>query len=97
MTAAAQPAAAQPAARLTAPTRQAPTDLTLSFVDEATVRKIATAAAGAVLGVHPFNQPDVELAKEGQEIRIKRLGLGAKTIYDVVLVDAMYDGETAPF
>lgn len=26
--------------------------------------EIATAAAGSVLGVHPFNQPDVELAKE---------------------------------
>ena len=26
--------------------------------------EIATAAAGAVLGVHPFNQPDVELAKD---------------------------------
>ena len=26
--------------------------------------EIATAAAGMVLGVHPFNQPDVELAKE---------------------------------
>lgn len=36
-------------------------------------------------------------AKEGQEIRIKRIGLGAKTVYDVVLVDAMYDGELPPF
>jgi transaldolase/glucose-6-phosphate isomerase len=26
--------------------------------------EVAVAAAGAVLGVHPFNQPDVELAKE---------------------------------
>ena len=26
--------------------------------------EIAVAAAGAVLGIHPFNQPDVELAKE---------------------------------
>ncbi len=26
--------------------------------------EVATAAAGAILGVHPFNQPDVQLAKE---------------------------------
>ena len=45
VTAAAQPAAAQPAARPTAPARQAPTDLTLSFVDEATVRTVAAVAA----------------------------------------------------
>ena len=43
-------AAGQPAARPTAPARQvparqAPTDLTLSFVDEATVRRVAAAAA----------------------------------------------------
>jgi Fe-S cluster assembly scaffold protein SufB len=37
--------ASQPAARPTAQVRQAPTDLTLSFVDEATVRKVAAAAA----------------------------------------------------
>lgn len=36
-------------------------------------------------------------AKPGQEIRIKRLGKGSKTVYDVVLVDAMYEGEAAPF
>lgn len=26
--------------------------------------EVATAAAGAILGIHPFNQPDVQLAKE---------------------------------
>jgi transaldolase/glucose-6-phosphate isomerase len=26
--------------------------------------EVATAAAGAVLGIHPFNQPDVQVAKE---------------------------------
>ncbi len=26
--------------------------------------EVATAAAGAVMGIHPFNQPDVELAKD---------------------------------
>jgi Fe-S cluster assembly scaffold protein SufB len=40
-----QPAAGQPAARPQAPVRQAPSDLTLSFVDEATVRAVAAAAA----------------------------------------------------
>ncbi len=40
-----QPVAGQPAARPTPPIRQAPTDLTLSFVDEATVRAVAAAAA----------------------------------------------------
>ena len=38
-------AASQPAARTPAPARQAPTDLTLTFVDEATVRDVAAAAA----------------------------------------------------
>ena len=38
-------AAIRPAARPMAPVRQAPTDLTLSFVDEATVRDIAAAAS----------------------------------------------------
>ncbi len=28
------------------------------------VAELATAAAGAVLGIHPFNQPDVQVAKE---------------------------------
>ena len=37
--------ASRPAARPQAPVRQAPTDLTLSFVDEATVRAVAAAAA----------------------------------------------------
>lgn len=32
-------------------------------------------------------------AKEGQEIRFKRLGKGTKTIYDVVLVDAFMSDE----
>jgi hypothetical protein len=36
-------------------------------------------------------------AKPGQEIRIKRLGKGPKTVYDVVLVDAFYDGDIVPF
>ena len=37
--------ASQPAARGQAPARQAPTDLTLTFVDEAAVRSVATEAA----------------------------------------------------
>jgi len=37
--------AGRPAARPSAPVRQAPTDLTLDFVDEATVRSVAAAAA----------------------------------------------------
>ena len=42
---ASQLATGQPAPRPMAPARQAPTDLTLTFVDEATVRKVAAAAA----------------------------------------------------
>ena len=65
--AAGRPAASQPVARPTAPTRQAPTDLTLSFVDEATVRKIAAAAgdpdwllADRLAGLHGFETLPIE-------------------------------------
>ena len=67
MTAAARPAAAQPAARPTTPARQSPTDLTLSFVEEATVRKIAAAAgdpdwllADRLAGLHGFETLPIE-------------------------------------
>ena len=35
-------------------------------------------------------------AKEGQEVRIKRIGLGAKTVYDVVLIDSFLE-DAPPF
>ena len=60
-------AAGQPAARPTAPARQAPTDLTLSFVDETTVRKVAAAAADPdwlladrLAGLHGFETLPIE-------------------------------------
>ncbi|HZS50739.1 MAG TPA: bifunctional transaldolase/phosoglucose isomerase [Bryobacterales bacterium] len=37
--------------------------------------EMAVAAAGAVLGIHPFNQPDVELAKELARQEMKRGGV----------------------
>ncbi len=36
--------------------------------------EMAVAAAGAVLGIHPFNQPDVELAKELARQEMQRRG-----------------------
>ncbi len=40
--------------------------------------EIATAAAGAVLGVNPFDQPDVQLAKELANQAMKDRGLGER-------------------
>ncbi len=39
--------------------------------------EIATAAAGAVLGINPFDQPDVQLAKELAKTAMSRAGGGA--------------------
>ncbi|MBT8192188.1 MAG: phosphoheptose isomerase, partial [Acidimicrobiia bacterium] len=40
--------------------------------------EVATAAAGAVLGIHPFNQPDVQVAKElARQAMAGELGGGA--------------------
>jgi transaldolase / glucose-6-phosphate isomerase len=41
--------------------------------------EIATAAAGAVLRVHPFNQPDVQLAKELARKAMETAGAGGAT------------------
>jgi transaldolase/glucose-6-phosphate isomerase len=38
--------------------------------------EVAAAAAGSVLGIHPFNQPDVELAKELARKAMTRSGSG---------------------
>jgi len=40
--------------------------------------EMAVAAAGAVLGIHPFNQPDVELAKDLARQEMKKAGGGAE-------------------
>jgi len=43
--------------------------------------EIATAAAGAILGIHPFNQPDVQVAKElARKATAGELGGGAPII-----------------
>ncbi|MDA2914262.1 bifunctional transaldolase/phosoglucose isomerase, partial [Acidobacteriia bacterium AH_259_A11_L15] len=42
--------------------------------------EVAIAAAGAVLGIHPFNQPDVQLAKElARQAMDQKGGTGKKT------------------
>jgi transaldolase/glucose-6-phosphate isomerase len=46
--------------------------------------EIATAAAGAVLGVHPFNQPDVQLAKELARKAMQDSGAGAAAADDLI-------------
>jgi transaldolase/glucose-6-phosphate isomerase len=56
-----EPVAAVPAAQ---PGEERILDDRYSLAAEMLVAEIATATAGATLGVHPFNQPDVELAKE---------------------------------
>ena len=38
--------------------------------------EVAVAAAGAVLGIHPFNQPDIELAKVLARQAMKEAGAG---------------------
>ncbi len=48
--------------------------------------EVATAAAGAALGIHPFNQPDVELAK--QLARRAMTGEGAEAPDEVAAADA---------
>jgi transaldolase/glucose-6-phosphate isomerase len=48
--------------------------------------EVAVAAAGAVLGIHPFNQPDVEVAKK--LARELMAGGGTRTGGDVRTVDA---------
>ncbi|MFQ5840059.1 MAG: bifunctional transaldolase/phosoglucose isomerase [Candidatus Methylomirabilales bacterium] len=40
--------------------------------------EVAVAGAGAVLGIHPFNQPDVQLAKELAQKAMAKGGAGAK-------------------
>ncbi len=48
--------------------------------------EIAVAAAGSVLGIHPFNQPDVELAKELARKAMARSGTGpASTVPEEAL------------
>lgn len=49
--------------------------------------EIATAIAGAVLEVHPFNQPDVALAKELAKEAIAGAGAGADPIQAVEATD----------
>ena len=39
--------------------------------------EVAVAAAGAVLGIHPFNQPDVQLAKDLAQQAMQKDGGGA--------------------
>lgn len=41
--------------------------------------EVAVAAAGAVLGIHPFNQPDVQLAKDLAQRAIGQHGRGGAT------------------
>lgn len=51
--------------------------------------ELAVAAAGAVLGIHPFNQPDVQLAKElAQQAMQKQNGLGLPGLDDSPEVSA---------
>lgn len=43
--------------------------------------ELATAAAGAILGIHPFNQPDVQIAKElARQAMAGELGGGAPIV-----------------
>jgi transaldolase/glucose-6-phosphate isomerase len=46
--------------------------------------EVAVAAAGAVLGIHPFNQPDVELAKELARRAMEKGGSEASPEADAV-------------
>lgn len=53
--------------------------------------EVATAAAGAVLGVHPFDQPDVQLAKELATKAMKEAAEGKGGGGDAGLVEAEQD------
>jgi len=53
--------------------------------------EVATAAAGAVMGIHPFNQPDVELAKD-----LARQAMSAKTKTDDAAVPVPADSDRLP-
>jgi transaldolase/glucose-6-phosphate isomerase len=44
--------------------------------------EIATASAGAVLGIHPFNQPDVQLAKDLTRLAMEKSGKATETAQD---------------
>jgi transaldolase/glucose-6-phosphate isomerase len=46
--------------------------------------EVAVAAAGAALGIHPFNQPDVQLAKDLAKKAMGNSGKGARRIKDEV-------------
>lgn len=46
--------------------------------------ELATASAGAVLGIHPFNQPDVQLAKDYTRKAMEMGKKAGKTARDVV-------------
>jgi transaldolase/glucose-6-phosphate isomerase len=59
------------------------------LASEMLAAEIATAVAGAVLGVHPFDQPDVELAKqrarqalEGESPRVETLEASSPALAD---------------
>ncbi|WP_419941501.1 hypothetical protein [Candidatus Palauibacter sp.] len=52
------------------------------------VWEVGVAMAGSVLGIHPFNQPDVQLAK-----RLARLAMAGETPSDEAMTD---DAETDP-
>jgi transaldolase/glucose-6-phosphate isomerase len=50
--------------------------------------EVAVAAAGAVLGIHPFNQPDVQLAKDlAKKAMEKKSGAGAEAKDEVAASD----------
>ncbi len=63
-------------------------DSTADLVGAMFLFEIAVAAAGAVLGIHPFNQPDVQLAKE----LARRAMDGDLDTADVVEHDALEPG-----
>jgi transaldolase/glucose-6-phosphate isomerase len=50
--------------------------------------EFAVAAAGAAIGIHPFNQPDVQLAKDLAKQAMSESGAGAAKLKDEVAADS---------